>query len=168
MFLSVFDIFKVGIGPSSSHTMGPMAAALRFVTDDVRQLSLMPARFSVTLHGSLVFTGKGHGTDRAIALGLLGYTPQNIDVERVDDLLDALNRNRSLEGPAAGMRFDPANDIHFDYVSLSETSSGWRLTENRAMLSCDEGSLQAHWLDGVDLFRSRAALGAEIWTLRQQ
>ncbi|MDO8981698.1 MAG: L-serine ammonia-lyase [Afipia sp.] len=115
MFLSVFDIFKVGIGPSSSHTMGPMAAALRFVTDDIRQLSLMPARFSVTLHGSLAFTGKGHGTDRAIALGLLGYTPQHVDVERVDDLLDSLTGRKSLEGPAAGVRFDPASDIHFDY-----------------------------------------------------
>jgi L-serine dehydratase len=52
--------------------MGPMAAASRFVTDDVRQLPAMPARISVSLHGSLAFTGKGHGTDRAIALGLLG------------------------------------------------------------------------------------------------
>ncbi len=115
MFLSVFDIFKVGIGPSSSHTMGPMAAALRFVTDDLRQLSLIPARISVTLHGSLAFTGKGHGTDRAVALGLLGYTSQHIDIERVDDLLTLLARSNFLEGPAAGVRFDPANDIHFDY-----------------------------------------------------
>jgi len=71
VFLSVFDIFKVGIGPSSSHTMGPMAAALRFVTDDVRELPAMPLHISVSLHGSLAFTGKGHGTDRAIALGLV-------------------------------------------------------------------------------------------------
>lgn len=115
MFLSVFDIFKVGIGPSSSHTMGPMDAALRFVTDDVRQLSAMPARISVSLHGSLAFTGKGHGTDRAIALGLLGHTPQHIDVERVDDLLDALTTDKVLSGPAAGVRFNPASDIYFDY-----------------------------------------------------
>jgi L-serine dehydratase len=115
MFLSVFDIFKVGIGPSSSHTMGPMAAALRFVTDDIRQLPVMPARISVTLHGSLAFTGKGHGTDRAIALGLLGYTPRHVDVERADDLLDSLTGGKLLEGPAAGVRFDPTSDIHFDY-----------------------------------------------------
>lgn len=115
MFLSVFDIFKVGIGPSSSHTMGPMAAASRFVTDDIRQIPLMPSRIAVTLYGSLAFTGKGHGTDRAVALGLLGYTAQDIDVERVDGLLDALARSHLLDGPAAGVHFDPANDVHFDY-----------------------------------------------------
>ena len=69
MFLSVFDMFKIGIGPSSSHTMGPMVAAKRFL----QSLKNSPFNFSgirVTLYGSLAFTGKGHSTDRAVILGL--------------------------------------------------------------------------------------------------
>jgi L-serine dehydratase len=71
VFLSVFDVFKIGIGPSSSHTMGPMTAANLFV-DLMRQGGIVPARIKVSLHGSLAFTGKGHGSDRAVALGLRG------------------------------------------------------------------------------------------------
>jgi L-serine dehydratase len=73
MFLSIFDVFKVGIGPSSSHTMGPMTAACRFL--DVlcaSQYATAVAHIRVSLHGSLASTGKGHATDRAIAIGLLG------------------------------------------------------------------------------------------------
>ena len=78
MFLSVFDIFKVGVGPSSSHTMGPMVAAGRFL-DALRAGadripgSGAPARLGCRLHGSLAFTGKGHATDRAVILGLAGF-----------------------------------------------------------------------------------------------
>ena len=78
MFLSVFDIFKIGVGPSSSHTMGPMTAALRFLAtlrtvpprDDIR-------RVQARLYGSLAYTGKGHGSDRAVLLGLLGTSPRH-------------------------------------------------------------------------------------------
>src|SRR5688572_21173712 len=63
MFLSVFDMFKIGIGPSSSHTVGPMVAARRFILDHVEPLGGQARRLTVTLHGSLAFTGKGHGTD---------------------------------------------------------------------------------------------------------
>ena len=75
MFLSIFDIFKVGVGPSSSHTIGPMVAAGRFL-DLLREgREIIPgagtlARLGCTLHGSLAFTGKGHATDRAVILGL--------------------------------------------------------------------------------------------------
>ena len=75
-FLSVFDMFKIGIGPSSSHTVGPMVVAARF-------LELMRApRFNfggvkARLHGSLAFTRVGHGTDRATILGLVGFDPKN-------------------------------------------------------------------------------------------
>jgi L-serine dehydratase len=114
VFISVFDIFKVGIGPSSSHTMGPMAAARRFVIEDIGAWP-RPARISVSLHGSLAFTGKGHGTDRAVALGLLGHDSQSIDIEQIDALLGSLGKDRRLSGPAAGVSFDPATDIIFDY-----------------------------------------------------
>ena len=74
MFLSVFDLFKIGIGPSSSHTMGPMVAAERFLKLAETKDVIKAARLTATLHGSLAFTGKGHGSDRAIVLGLAGET----------------------------------------------------------------------------------------------
>jgi L-serine dehydratase len=75
MFLSVFDIFKIGVGPSSSHTMGPMTAAARFLADLRGGREKEPgagelAALTCSLHGSLAFTGKGHATDRAVILGL--------------------------------------------------------------------------------------------------
>jgi len=82
MFLSVFEMFKIGIGPSSSHTVGPMVAARRFL-EAAGATSLPNAgRLTVRLHGSLAFTGKGHGTDRAVVLGLAGETPHGIDPDR--------------------------------------------------------------------------------------
>ncbi|MFU8778814.1 MAG: serine dehydratase beta chain, partial [Roseovarius sp.] len=72
MFLSVFDMFKVGIGPSSSHTMGPMVAAARFL-DKMRAAPFHYAGLRGSLHGSLAFTGVGHATDRATILGLAGF-----------------------------------------------------------------------------------------------
>jgi L-serine dehydratase len=80
MFLSTFEIFKIGIGPSSSHTMGPMVAASKFLRNlNENELCRDAVRVSVRLHGSLAFTGKGHGTDRAVLLGLLGYEPASLD-----------------------------------------------------------------------------------------
>ena len=82
MALSVFDLFKIGIGPSSSHTVGPMRAARQFAAR-LRESQLLErvARISVTLYGSLGATGKGHGTDKAILLGLSGHEPDTVDVE---------------------------------------------------------------------------------------
>ena len=76
MFLSVFDIFKIGIGPSSSHTMGPMVAAARFLDALRAGQDRIPgsgpaARIEARLHGSLAFTGKGHATDRAVDVGFI-------------------------------------------------------------------------------------------------
>ena len=88
MFLSVFDIFKVGVGPSSSHTMGPMTAAARFL-EALRgaDLAATPvAGLQATLHGSLAFTGKGHATDRAVILGLIGYLPDTLDPDAAEKL----------------------------------------------------------------------------------
>ena len=115
MFLSIFDVFKIGIGPSSSHTMGPMTAASRFL-DMLRQPSeAAPAAVQVSLHGSLAFTGKGHATDRAIMLGLLGYTPADLD-EAVEERLHGLAATKTLT-PAGlpPLAFDPSKDIEFDY-----------------------------------------------------
>jgi L-serine dehydratase len=120
LFLSVFDIFKPGIGPSSSHTMGPMVAAGRFLDllrsgRDPVPGSGPPVRLTVTLHGSLAFTGKGHATDRATALGLLGFAPATIDADAAEAAFAALAADRVLADPALGpLGFDPAADIVFD------------------------------------------------------
>lgn len=117
MFLSVFDVFKIGIGPSSSHTMGPMTAAAHFLN----LLRQHPARddaatLGATLYGSLAFTGKGHATDRAVALGLLGWTPAELDPDEAERQLDTLQTTHllHLEG-LPPLAFDPATDIVFDY-----------------------------------------------------
>ena len=117
MFLSVFDVFKIGIGPSSSHTMGPMTAAVRFMQmlrDDGK--GGLAASLRVTLYGSLAFTGKGHATNRAVAIGLLGHTPANLDPDEAAQQLLDLQQTRTLRSDGLPpLAFDPSADIVFDY-----------------------------------------------------
>ena len=97
MFLSVFDIFKIGIGPSSSHTMGPMTAAAAFL-HSLRQLQADPGsvtRIDATLYGSLAFTGKGHATDRAVILGLMGFEAHSLDMARAEQSLADLHARKA-------------------------------------------------------------------------
>jgi L-serine dehydratase len=117
MFLSVFDVFKIGVGPSSSHTMGPMTAAARFLRLLQQSTeSHRTARIRVTLHGSLAFTGKGHATDRAVALGLLGWLPADLDPEKAEHQLEELHKICILRTSGLPeVAFDPAADIVFDY-----------------------------------------------------
>ena len=117
MFLSVFDVFKIGIGPSSSHTMGPMTAAVSFLNLLQRSpLAPRAAGIRVSLHGSLAFTGKGHATDRAVALGLLGWLPARLDIDKAEQQLRDLEASHVLEGNGLPpLAFDPARDITFDY-----------------------------------------------------
>ncbi len=120
MFLSVFELFKIGIGPSSSHTMGPMTAAVRFLNEIVAGDWPRPAqakihRLSVSLHGSLAYTGVGHGTDRAVILGLTGLTPLTVDPDAVDGVLDEVARTKRISPPGhPAYRFDPAADLVLD------------------------------------------------------
>lgn len=97
MRLSVFDIFKLGIGPSSSHTVGPMRAARRFA-EALEQGGLLDAteRVSVQLYGSLAHTGKGHGTDVALQLGLEGEMPEEVDTERVPERIARIRAEGTL------------------------------------------------------------------------
>ena len=103
MFLSVFDMFKIGIGPSSSHTVGPMVAARRFLEKAAEASLPHTGRLTVTLHGSLAFTGKGHGTDRAVVLGLAGERPQTMDPDRVEEVLRQMAEARRVSGFATTM-----------------------------------------------------------------
>jgi L-serine dehydratase len=116
MFLSVFDMFKIGIGPSSSHTVGPMVAARRFLDTAAGASLPHTGRLTVTLHGSLAFTGKGHGTDRAVILGLAGERPQSMDPDRVETVLDQMSARGSVAITADHVvAFNPARDVVFDY-----------------------------------------------------
>ncbi|WP_299361850.1 L-serine ammonia-lyase [uncultured Paracoccus sp.] len=115
MFLSVFDLFKVGVGPSSSHTMGPMLAAARFL-DRMRAAPFRPHGLRASLHGSLAFTGRGHATDRATILGLAGFTPETMDRDAADTALQQIARDCRVEPPGLDpLRFDPAGDLIFDH-----------------------------------------------------
>jgi len=97
MAVSVFDLFKVGIGPSSSHTVGPMRAARLFVQRLEREGRLgATARLQCELYGSLGATGKGHGSDKAVLLGLLGETPDGVDIDSIEARLAALRAARRL------------------------------------------------------------------------
>jgi L-serine dehydratase len=94
---SLFELFKIGIGPSSSHTVGPMRAALRF-TRELTSANLLEktAKVSVDLYGSLALTGIGHGTDRAILLGLLGEAPDTVDPSTVETKIAAIRKTNAL------------------------------------------------------------------------
>jgi L-serine dehydratase len=115
MAVSVFDMFKIGLGPSSSHTVGPMRAALAFC-EDLKKGGLLDRTAAVTveLYGSLALTGIGHGTDKAVILGLLGETPQGVDPDKVDGLLAEVRdkRRMALLGEHE-MDFDSDADIIF-------------------------------------------------------
>ncbi len=115
MFLSVFDMFKVGVGPSSSHTMGPMVAAARFL-DRLRRSPFAAAGLRASLHGSLAFTGVGHATDRATILGLAGFSPDTYDAEKAEAALAEIAATRFVTPPdLPPLAFDPEHDITFDY-----------------------------------------------------
>ena len=115
MFVSVLDMFKVGIGPSSSHTMGPMVAASRFL-DLMRASPFEFAGVRASLHGSLAFTGVGHATDRATILGLAGFTPESYDAEAADKALAEIAETGTIAPDGLGtLTFNPAIDLVFDY-----------------------------------------------------
>ena len=120
MFLSVFDVFKIGVGPSSSHTMGPMSAAVRFLdeiagSDWPRPVGAKVSRISVSLHGSLAFTGIGHGTGRAVVLGLTGELPDTVDPDRMDAIIADVEKSCRINPPGHPVYdFDPNTDLVFD------------------------------------------------------
>ncbi len=110
--LSVFDMFKIGVGPSSSHTMGPWKAALQFVDELGKDVGNV-ARLKIDLFGSLAKTGKGHGTDIAVQLGLCGYDPTSIEVANIPEIVKRIATTRSIELSSRDLPFDPKANIEF-------------------------------------------------------
>jgi L-serine dehydratase len=131
MTLSVFDIFKVGIGPSSSHTMGPMRAAREFVLGLERDgLLAQTDQIAVRLYGSLALTGAGHGTDRAVLAGLEGAEPETVDPDSIDPLLQRIRSTGriNLLGKHE-IAFDEPMQLLFMYHErLPRHSNGMRFT----------------------------------------
>lgn len=131
MAVSVFDLFKIGIGPSSSHTVGPMRAARLFALR-LKHEGLLDstARVVSQLYGSLGATGKGHGSDKAVLLGLAGHEPDTVDVEQIPAYLDAIRSGSRLA--LLGERelaFDEAKDlVFFRRQSLPLHANGMRFT----------------------------------------
>lgn len=109
--ISVFDIFKIGVGPSSSHTMGPWVAAQLFL-EKIEVTNMFSIK--VKLYGSLSKTGKGHGTDVAIQLGLAGYDAKSIDVNRIDEYIEDISREKEINiNREQLIDFNPLEDIEF-------------------------------------------------------
>ena len=114
--LSVLDIFRVGIGPSSSHTVGPMRIAHRYVKRLERLgLSDHAAAFKILFRGSLAFTGHGHGTPRAALLGLLGFEPETIDMTKAEAALAYLHEHGQFKLGGRDVQLNPETDIILDY-----------------------------------------------------
>ncbi len=111
--LSVFDMLKIGVGPSSSHTLGPWRAVQRWIEELRAEVDMASiSKIKIVLYGSLALTGRGHCTDKAICLALLGYDPVNIPVEQIEGIIDELCKKKQLSLDAGtAVSFDPEEDI---------------------------------------------------------
>ena len=128
MAVSVFDLFKIGIGPSSSHTVGPMRAARQFVLR-LQQSDLLTQTATVRcyLHGSLGATGKGHASDVAVLLGLMGLEPDRVEIDQIAGLLSGIRNSQSIA--LAGIHtivFRERDDLVFLRAPLSFHANGMR------------------------------------------
>ncbi|GLQ34601.1 L-serine ammonia-lyase [Amylibacter marinus] len=120
MFLSIFDIFKIGVGPSSSHTMGPMVAAGRFL-NQLLEHGIKAHSLGASLHGSLAFTGKGHQSDFATIMGLAGFAPESFDADVGRATYAEIARTGEIH-PAGhtAYLFDPETSVRFDFDRVLE------------------------------------------------
>lgn len=142
MAISVFSLFSIGIGPSSSHTVGPMKAARAFLTKLQPSTLQHAERITVELFGSLAFTGKGHGTDQAILIGLEGYAPDTVDPDliapRTKVIIEKCRINLLNEHPVP---FNYPDDVIFNYKDvLPAHTNGMRYTlydKNKALIASE-------------------------------
>ena len=140
MSLSALDLFSIGIGPSSSHTVGPMRAGHRFV-GQLRDSGVLPQvmKLRVELYGSLAATGAGHGTDRAVLLGLEGAEPETVDVDHALARHDEIRTTRTLRiGGEREVPFDTATDLVWNVKSLPRHPNGLRF------IAFDENDVELH------------------------
>lgn len=137
--LSIFDIYKIGIGPSSSHTSGPMIAAYLFATENQSSTTAI-TRIKTDLYGSLSLTGKGHHTDRAVMLGLMGFKPDTVKTNSANKLLDNIAETKTLPFLLHHViSFDPDRDIEFHKENLPLHENGMRLTAyHQDQIICSE------------------------------
>jgi L-serine dehydratase len=120
LMISTFELFKIGIGPSSSHTVGPMIAG-RLFRDELAGMKLSPVRITVEMFGSLAWTGHGHNTDVAVCLGLLGERPATVEPDKVADLFGAVRAEGGLTlwpGQKPRTAFDVQSDLIFNLEEL--------------------------------------------------
>jgi L-serine dehydratase len=176
VFISVFDVFKIGIGPSSSHTMGPMTAANRFLEEIKsgtfpRARNARAAALTASLHGSLAFTGVGHGTDRAVILGLCGQSPRSIDPDAMDAIIAKVTETGTVSPPGHGTyRFRPAVDLVFDRktplpghpngLAFAAYDEDGQLLARRVYYSIGGGFVVS--AEELDAVRSAPAGGADV------
>ncbi|TBU79053.1 L-serine ammonia-lyase [Phytopseudomonas daroniae] len=140
MAISVFDLFKVGIGPSSSHTVGPMRAAALF-THALENQGHMPhvVRVVAELYGSLGATGKGHGSDKAVLLGLSGHEPDTVDVDQVADYIEIIRSHKRITLPGGhDIAFNEKTDLKMIRKALPLHANGLRFA------AFDAAGLQVH------------------------
>ncbi|MBD3676716.1 MAG: L-serine ammonia-lyase [Planctomycetaceae bacterium] len=130
-YVSVFDLFKIGIGPSSSHSVGPMYAAARFLEElTTAGYFEQTGRIIVDLYGSLALTGIGHGTDTAILLGLMGETPDRVDPETIHEKVSAIRSQKTLRlRSEREIVFEESEDLLFHRTTFLKTHpNGLRFT----------------------------------------
>jgi iron-sulfur-dependent L-serine dehydratase single chain form len=160
--ISVFDLFKIGIGPSSSHTVGPMTAARMFAAG-LRDDGLLPrvAAVHVVLYGSLGLTGKGHGSDKAVLLGLEGETPAGVDVDAIPARLAAVRESGTVRLLGQHeIRFDPAVDLEFERKrSLPHHPNGMSLAATDA--AGGELAARVYYSVGGGFVLDETAVGAD-------
>ena len=126
--ISVLDIYKIGIGPSSSHTMGPMEIAHDFMRR-ARDANFSAERITVELHGSLALTGRGHKTDEAAALGLAGFEPETVDLDAMPHFISRVKAEKKLPlSTGSEIPFDWDKDVVFLSGNLPLHENGMRLT----------------------------------------
>ncbi|ROV57258.1 L-serine ammonia-lyase [Neisseria chenwenguii] len=129
--ISIFDIFKIGIGPSSSHTVGPMKAAKQFLDSLISDgLLAQTDRIIIDVYGSLSLTGRGHNTDTAIVMGMMGYLPDNVDIERIEAAIANIKQQQTLtlaeadSSAAKTIAFDFYRDMPFHSTFLPKHENG--------------------------------------------
>ena len=160
--ISVFELFKIGIGPSSSHTVGPMKAAAGFTAALGASGAIgRVARLRVDLLGSLAWTGKGHDTDKAVLLGLAGEAPDTVDPDHAKRIIAEAREKQRLTLPGGrGIRFDPDTDIVFD--TLSPTPQHPNTLHFTAFDAAGETLLVERWCSIGGGFVVREAETAEV------